>query len=674
MNEDTPQKRAKVYRENKRLRQKIKTLKRVSDEWRKKYERLREEVEKNKPPNPITMVKQFINNRSIPKDVEDKLVEHAVLEAQLENTFKAQKSYKDKDILRRILCGQIIKKYRKITYMQRFAPRRFMDGNRPFASNLQYRKFSHAPRIPGLKEDIINFLEKDCNSRMTSEKKEVIKKNGEEKQKRYLLKTMEDLHTEFLKSVPYKIGKTLFCKFRPFWILFPSCDKRETCACTKHENFALIIQKLKIEKVLEVKSPREVLQKLTCNESEACMLGKCDECKNRQITLLPHNSQKEVTYYQFQTIQEEKVYEKKQKKKSTDGGPDTIEIVQVKKKHQRTVKRDLSCTLEELVQKMKSSLPSFMKHVHNMNHQFKALSGKRSTLTNDEAYLWVDFSENWSTKMARETQGVHFGASREQYTLHTGMAYWTDSKQSYCTLSDDNDHGPPQIMAHLQPVITSILETPMETPTVLHFQSDSPVTQYRGKAMFAYLAQVLPNLFPGLQSFTWNYTEAGHGKGPVDGVGVAVKLHADRQVAMNNDIKDYKTFVEHATKMKTVKVEAINKDSIKEMKTTEINVKKFVGTMDMHQLTWTRSNPGVLHFNSLSCFTCSPGTKCGHYAMGTLNYRSQIDHEQYSNEQEQAVDDVLEIPEVTLHNVRPGKEISTNDWVVLTLSGQRYPG
>lgn len=39
----------------------------------------------------------------------------------------------------------------------------------------------------------------------------------------------------------------------------------------------------------------------------------------------------------------------------------------------------------------------------------------------------------------------------------------------------------------------------------------------------------------------WNYTEAGHGKGPADGVGGAIKRTADDLVNAGNDIPDAET-------------------------------------------------------------------------------------------------------------------------------------
>ena len=46
----------------------------------------------------------------------------------------------------------------------------------------------------------------------------------------------------------------------------------------------------------------------------------------------------------------------------------------------------------------------------------------------------------------------------------------------------------------------------------------------------------------------------------------------------------------------------------------------FVGTMKVHQYTWSRRNSTIVFFNSLSCSQCAIGTKCKHHFMGNLSF------------------------------------------------------
>ena len=42
----------------------------------------------------------------------------------------------------------------------------------------------------------------------------------------------------------------------------------------------------------------------------------------------------------------------------------------------------------------------------------------------------------------------------------------------------------------------------------------------------------------GWKKLTWNFLEAGHGKGPADGIGAAVKRRADDLIAGGKDIQN----------------------------------------------------------------------------------------------------------------------------------------
>ena len=63
----------------------------------------------------------------------------------------------------------------------------------------------------------------------------------------------------------------------------------------------------------------------------------------------------------------------------------------------------------------------------------------------------------------------------------------------------------------------------------LHFLSDGPVTQHKGRGGNLHLLANIPFAM-GFSQVRWNLSEAGHGKGAADGVGAAIKRLADRLV------------------------------------------------------------------------------------------------------------------------------------------------
>ena len=89
---------------------------------------------------------------------------------------------------------------------------------------------------------------------------------------------------------------------------------------------------------------------------------------------------------------------------------------------------------------------------------------------------------------ANEIYGTHFVASKTQMTLHTGTYFNKQSCQAevcetFCTVPDCLQHGPPAIWNHLSPILLEIQEQYPNIDTV-YFFSDGPTTQYRQKGNF----------------------------------------------------------------------------------------------------------------------------------------------------------------------------------------------
>ena len=90
--------------------------------------------------------------------------------------------------------------------------------------------------------------------------------------------------------------------------------------------------------------------------------------------------------------------------------------------------------------------------------------------------------------------------------------------------------------------------------------------------MFHLLRYHAQELFPDIQNLTWNYTEAGHGKGAPNGVGGTLKCTADRIVAEGKDISTFETFIEVLSKECIIEVFSIDEENIR--KADEMLAKK----------------------------------------------------------------------------------------------------
>jgi hypothetical protein len=101
----------------------------------------------------------------------------------------------------------------------------------------------------------------------------------------------------------------------------------------------------------------------------------------------------------------------------------------------------------------------------------------KSSLKENEVLLHIDLAENYLSKMSKEIQSMHFGASKSQITLHTGVYYVKQQSNptSFCTVSDSLNHSLAGIWAYLGPVLDEIQRHFPQIDTI-HFFSDGPST------------------------------------------------------------------------------------------------------------------------------------------------------------------------------------------------------
>lgn len=161
-----------------------------------------------------------------------------------------------------------------------------------------------------------------------------------------------------------------------------------------------------------------------------------------------------------------------------------------------TIAIDLVNTLEEIILK-------FMKHEAIILNQYSQLKFLKTAMTEDEALIHMDFSENYCTKFGSEIQSFHFGGSRKQISLHTSAVRFKETcysplkTKTFCTMSHELNHSPIEIMAHLTPVLNYVNSLKPQL-TVLHLLSDSPSTQYRNKDMFYVYSHLIKHFFPNV--------------------------------------------------------------------------------------------------------------------------------------------------------------------------------
>lgn len=476
-----------------------------------------------------------------------------------------------------------------------------------------------------LRQQIIESIEKfyndDAVSTICAGKKEFITKKKVRMQKRYLTAPLKKLHKKLLSETNLRVSYSFFTKHRPFWVLPPK-PIRDTCLCAQHTNMELLIQSLHNARIIDEKTANEVVSFLCCDpKTTNCLLRQCILCKDKVLNYKEFSNDVDITYFKWGKTTKEIVTKNGQKKKQT-----------------LTVKDKITTSPLTALNELEKSLNTFFLHIHNIESQYTTMKYLKENLLVTEAVIHVDFSENYSLKFAEEVQSFHFGGSRQQVSLHTSVIYTHDfslgniKPTSICTISDCVRHDAAAIWAHLIPLISKVTEI---NPfiTTLHFLSDSPISQYRNKFMF-YIITRIRNDFGQISRITWNYTEAGHGKGAPDGVGAVLKRTADRMVNFGRDVGDFDSFCEVLKQnVENIIIITVKEDSIKEKeRLLPKNLKPFRGTLSVHQILWHMLSQ-KLTLRKVSCFLCDVDEICihgkhlGFYEIMSINNKNDENEE-----------------------------------------------
>lgn len=547
----------KLKKEKKQLSRKMQVKKKVN---------LEDTIEKK--------VNQLVTDIKIEKveEVKKKLLFSETLTRDMTQGYKSLKK-KEK----RVFAETLIKSKEKL--------KRYKILNKiPF--RLRDHKLQRKPNV--LEKKIQLFFEEDTNSRVAAGKKEYVKRDGIKKQKRYITDNLKNLHESFLKE-QCQVSYSTFCKYRPYWVVSPD-NNRDTCLCKLHSNIDLLLKALKKANIIKEGSGYDMIKSICCDSyNNICLERTCQRCKNKELNFLEFRNDEKVTYFEW-VIEKQKYIDK--------NGKSNLKTISTKKKFDDYPLK--------IIQKLDAIQNTYLKHCYNIAVQHSSIKQLKNNLKDNEIIIHIDFSENYFLKYNEEIQSFHFGGSRGQVSLHTGVFYYLDnqtgfvSNKSFCTLSQNTNHDAGAIWAHLTPIL-KLIQNLIPNVTTIHFLSDSPSSQYRNKFIF-YLITKLKYEVKFLNKVTWNYQEAGHGKGAPDGVGAVVKRTADNFVKYGGDVGSFEAFVEIIkSRVRNIHVEIISTEEIEKNKFPPY-VTGFKGTMKVHQVIIRKYNEIdliiLVHINS----------------------------------------------------------------------------
>ena len=502
------------------------------------------------------------------------------------------RSEKEKRCIHNVICGQILKKYRLISMAKKVISLSHKRVKRVLSKTSFVSVFEHArKRKIGLgktAELVKEFFLQDENSAPSSGVRETITRNKIKMQKRYLTDSLLNLHAKFrAEHSSEKISYTAFTRLRPFYCVYPSVNSRDTVKCKLHANIELKVNKLHHLGYLPTGNVTKLIPVMVCSETYTCMYGICEKCKNKVNDLVSSGKTNldTVSYEEWRQVKEQR---------ATSNGPISVSMM---------TKVTLSDTVANLCEAFVKGMRQFLPHQYRITHQYQAVRDIKNKIEPNECILQIDYSENYNCKAAVEVQGMHFGASRRQVSLHTCHCTLKRSTsrelytKCFCTLSDDSRHAPSAVWAHLHPVLLELKNMGVD---IIHFISDGPTTQYRNKTNFL-LMSTLPFEKYGFKLVYWNLLESSHGKGPADGVGAAVKSAADNLVAHGQDILDVTKLYNSLRGTINVQLYTISSDDINNVeKMVNVDHDTVKGTMKIHQLVAHKY--GHVSHRELSCY------------------------------------------------------------------------
>lgn len=542
-------------------------------------------------------VSELFEKNKLSAEVKQKLIEGEVLKHKVVTTYKQTRSRTSKQEIR-----QMLENNETLSLPSKFSNKvRNLISYKPRKKNLQKHK-----KRSVIRQTVAKFYKE--NSQIRPGKRDCITKNKIKKQSCYLNGQLKTLYLKFCTEYPnIKISYAFFARLRPFWIIPRKSNTRDTCLCITHENMNLLIRALSINDVIKEKKYQDVIASIVCDSNnENCMLRKCEKCINKKVQFNSDKNKSDKFPYKKWVTRKEKRISVKTKKEIT---------VQI------TSKETFFTNIKEIEQNFHPLLFNFMGHIQRIHHQSETMKNVKATLTDNDLYILMDWSENYLCKYSHEPQAMHFGASRDQISLHTGMIYSKDFSRGFCTYSKSTQHDAPAIIAHLKSVIDYALTI---KPSIkhLHLQSDGPLTQYRNKSLFYLICEYLSQMYSNFETIIYNYTETGHGKSAADGIGGAIKRLLDALVNYGHDISNYDVLTTTLQEnCKNYFTAAISEQSIITVQDAlPKTLKAFNGTLKVHQFKWHRAKKDLIRFNEMSCYKCQITEKCKHYHLGEMRF------------------------------------------------------
>ena len=167
----------------------------------------------------------------------------------------------------------------------------------------------------------------------------------------------------------------------------------------------------------------------------------------------------------------------------------------------------------------------------------------------------IDWFENVDLYQTRQEKSQYY--STISASVNTAVLYDADTR-CFGTISDVNSHKADVTWASLTKIFEHVDFSDCDH---LFIASDSPSSQYRNrKNVFLMKAWAVSNKI----DVSWVFTETGHGKGPMDGVGGCIKRVIKDTISYhpNSVIRNSEQLLKHLPNMENIIIKSYNKEDV----------------------------------------------------------------------------------------------------------------
>jgi hypothetical protein len=566
-----------------------------------------------------------------------------ILAHNVKNRLRCVKTRK---AVKHIISGKILKKYRCISQFSREASVG-RKAAKNFGNTLQSRKTVGNV----MRETVVTYLEREDNCTIMPGKKDVI----DGKQKRILNDYLYNLHQKFLVERPdVKMSLSTFQSLRPKNVLTADFAKPNQCLCNRHQNF-----------VLKLRAINTQIKK--CQLNPEMFAKEYEEVTKIDELFTSDDHPGEVKYTEWVKVQ--------------DG------------EKQRTKLLDKKLGFQEFKKLFIEQFKLFKEHVFRIRTIYDQLKTLRASLSPTEVLIWMDFSENFSCTVAEQVQSAYWNPAA--VTLHTAVMYYTDENQnsthkSIVAVSNDLSHNAASVCAIIKKMMPGIMNTVPQLSKV-YYLTDSPTSQYRNRSIFQMISYHQQDY--GLPC-SWMYLEAGHGKGPCDGLGASVKRSASRAITHGRIIQSAEEFFTWSNSFKTsIDFIYVSKEDCKAIQNIlqerGQGIKRVQGTMKLHAVVG-QNLPNTILVRDLpcccpECLTSPDASDCGWtvHSFTPVPVQAQQFNHDVRNEQPSVKENL--VPEINAHEgvehegddgsaSNSIEEIKIGDWVAAVYDRKWYIG